>query len=96
LLARISTGGTLAALPVKPGRAVFISEECHLNWTVAQPGASLHFRTNAQASILPIVKYHDKYSFGLEEKGAATRTLLVEASDSDLLTNHARQSGPSS
>jgi hypothetical protein len=44
LFARMAQGGTLAGLAVKPGKAVVISEECHLNWH--QRGQRLHFGGN--------------------------------------------------
>ncbi len=44
LLARLARGGTLAGLTVAPGKAVMISEECHLNWY--QRDQRLHFGDN--------------------------------------------------
>jgi hypothetical protein len=44
LLARMARGGTLAGLAVTPGKAVIISEECHLNW--CQRNQKLHFGDN--------------------------------------------------
>src|SRR5438105_115536 len=44
LLSRMARGGQLAGLAVRPGRAVIISEESHLNWQ--QRNQKLHFGDN--------------------------------------------------